>query len=303
MKLSLPIKLGIFVVLLFSVVIAVCLLWTPVKVRYYVGKYESCADAKERIRIVDILCNMGEPGKKALYKVFREFCISEQVKIPAGSFMMGSDKGNEYDERPVHKASLTAFYMDKYEVTNEKYYVFIKSTGYETPRRWDTGSIPEGLEFHPVIGVSWDDAKTYADWLCMNLPTESQWEYACRAGSKAAFCFGDNETELGEYAWYREAEKNKGIRMGLPVGQKKPNKWGLYDMHGNVWEWCSDWHGEYARSTTSNPKGPEIGTRRILRGGGWGYLASYCRSASRIWYPPGMGYKYNGFRVVHSSGM
>ena len=117
------------------------------------------------------------------------------------------------------------------------------------------------------------------------MPTEAQWEYACRAGSTTRYCFGDDESGLGEYAWYGE---NSGDKTH-PVGEKKPNAWGLYDMHGNVWEWCADWYdgGYYAQSPTDDPTGPATGSFRVVRGGGWHYAAGCCRSAYRHGTRPG----------------
>ena len=111
------------------------------------------------------------------------------------------------------------------------------------------------------------------------LPTEAEWEYACRAGSTGKYCFGDDETELPEYAWFKPHSQGKPH----PVGQKQPNPWGLYDMHGNVWQWCNDWYGEtyYAESPTDNPRGPASGKMRVLRGGAWDSNADKCRSAYR----------------------
>jgi formylglycine-generating enzyme required for sulfatase activity len=129
----------------------------------------------------------------------------------------------------------------------------------------------------------------------VSLPTEAQWEYACRAGTKTAFGFGDDDTDLRDYAWYAA---NSGGKTH-PVGQKKPNAWGLYDMHGNVWEWCSDWWADsYANAGTRDPEGPDSGICRVLRGGSWLYSPWYCRSAGRIRYDPGLRDDGSGFRVV-----
>ena len=126
------------------------------------------------------------------------------------------------------------------------------------------------------------------------IPTEAQWEYSCRAGSTMKWCFGDSERQLEDYAWY------KGNSGGTthPVGQKKPNAWGLYDMHGNVWEWCSDWYGDryYESSPASDPEGPSSASGRVFRGGCWGGGAGICRSARRGRRGPSGRYFYLGFR-------
>jgi formylglycine-generating enzyme required for sulfatase activity len=129
------------------------------------------------------------------------------------------------------------------------------------------------------------------------LPTEAEWEYACRAGSKAAYGFGDERDLLGDYAWFTQ---NSGGKTH-PVGEKKPNAWGLYDMHGNVWEWCSDWHGEYPEGAVSDPTGSREASHRVVRGGGWFYEATFCRSAIRRWIVPAKRSDSIGFRVALSS--
>ena len=157
--------------------------------------------------------------------------------------------------------------------------------------------MPKGLELHPVVYVSWEDAKAYADWLGMRLPTEAEWEYACRAGSEAEYYFGDNESKVAEYAWYHA---NSGGNAH-PVGEKKPNAWRLYDMHGNVWEWCQDWYDAYASSPAADPKGPSSGGSRVLRGGSWFYYAGLCRSAYRGGRWPSYRDDNTGFRLSRSS--
>ena len=127
------------------------------------------------------------------------------------------------------------------------------------------------------------------------LPTEAQWEYACRAGSTTRYCCGNDGAQLGEYAWYNA---NSGYKTN-PVGEKKPNAWGLYDMHGNVWEWCQDWCNGwyYAKSPLDDPTGPTTGSDRVLRGGGWDSGARRCRSAYRYDFAPGDRSYFLGLRV------
>lgn len=130
------------------------------------------------------------------------------------------------------------------------------------------------------------------------LPTEAEWEYACRAGSKTLFSFEENVKSLGDYAWFKE----NSDRRSHPVGEKLPNAWGLYDMHGNVWEWCSDWYGEYQKGAVTDPVGPVAGSFHVLRGGSWHDAAANCKSSSRLWHDPAVrGDVLNGFRVALSS--
>ena len=126
------------------------------------------------------------------------------------------------------------------------------------------------------------------------LPTEAEWEYACRAGSTTRFSFGDDEGKLGEYAWY---SKNSS-RSIHPAGQKRSNNWGLYDMYGNVWEWCQDWYGEYPSWPETDPQGPSWGAGRVVRGGGWCYYAQTCRSATRVDFAQDRSFNALGFRLA-----
>ncbi|MFA5394267.1 MAG: formylglycine-generating enzyme family protein [Candidatus Ratteibacteria bacterium] len=218
------------------------------------------------------------------------------VLIPAGEFTMGSPRNEGYaDEYPQHKIFLSAYYIDKREVTVAQYRKFCRATKREMPPvpywGWQNS--------HPIINVTWDDAVAYAQYYDKRLPTEAEWEKAARAGSTAKYCFGDSETNLGNYAWY-SANAN---RQTHPVGTKKPNAFGLYDMHGNVWEWCSDWYDAnyYSNSPTDNPKGPANGQFRVLRGGGcWLFALASCRSAVRGWFIPSNGSAHSGFRCASS---
>ncbi|MFM8296659.1 MAG: SUMF1/EgtB/PvdO family nonheme iron enzyme, partial [Microcystaceae cyanobacterium] len=242
----------------------------------------------------------------------------EMVKIPAGSFMMGSNEGDE-DEKPAHPVTLKEFYLGKYPVTQEQYQAVM-------------GNKPSHFQDNPknpVEQVSWHDAKVFCQKLQeltgknFRLPTEAEWKYGCRAipptslnkdlipptplkkgGESSRYCFGDEESQLGDYAWYYG---NSGSKTH-PVGQKKPNAWGLYDMHGNVWEWCEDpWHESYAEKPQNiKDNGNTIWSNgneslRVLRGGSWHDHPGLCRSAFRgrynaefRWYNP------HGFRLVLS---
>ena len=221
----------------------------------------------------------------------------EMVLIPAGEFLMGSpdsDKDAQRREKPQHRVRITKpFYLGKYLVTQEQWEAVMGNN----PSRF------KGPK-NPVEHVSWDDCQQFLEKLnakvggggSSQLPTEAQWEYACRAGSTTRYCFGDEESGLGEYAWY---DANSGSKTH-PVGEKKPNAWGLYDMHGNVWEWCQDWYdgGYYANSPTDDPTGPPGGSVRVLRGGSWHDAARCCRSACRGSLRPGYRDRTLGFRVA-----
>ena len=163
---------------------------------------------------------------------------------------------------------------------------------------WQNANFTQTDE-HPVMCMSWNDAKAFCDWAAkktgrtVRLPTEAEWEYACRAGTKTKWSFGDDESAMGDYGWY---DKNSGWATH-PVGQKKPNAWDLYDMHGNVWEWCQDWAGPYAGDGV-DPTGPASGDRRVLRGVGWDNEPTYARSAFRNRNGPSYRNSNDGFRVV-----
>jgi len=212
----------------------------------------------------------------------------EMVLIPAGSFM----RGNE-DAKPVHNVSITKpFYLGKYEVTQEQWEAVMGSNP----------SNSKGAK-NPVEQVSWDDCQAFLVKLNAKaggqggkfvLPTEAQWEYACRAGSTGKFCFGDDEKQLGEYAWYG---KNLGDKTPA-VGGKKPNAFGLHDMHGNVWEWCQDWSGAYGAEAVEDPSGPTGGSLRVDRGGSWIFVGRFCQSGCRAGVAPGNRLRDLGLRVA-----
>lgn len=211
------------------------------------------------------------------------------VVIPAGWFEMGDDKGSP-DERPAHKVWLNSFLMDKCEVPQEEFrkHQISDPSHFKNPK-------------NPLEQMNWSDAAMYCNdrsyeeglqecynektWDCnfqangYRLPTEAEWEYACRAGTSMQYNFGNDARRLAEYAWFTQNSSEKTH----PVGQKKPNQWGLYDMYGNVTEWCNDWYQKdyYKNSPQRNPTGPAKGKERVLRGGAWSSSTESCRSAYR----------------------
>ncbi len=248
------------------------------------------------------------------------------VLIWQGEFMRGSpssEKDRDSDEGRVRKVYVDAFYMDKHEVTVGQFKEFIEDTSFQTDAEkegwaWTwTGSKWEktkGANWrnpgfsqtnnHPVVCVSWNDAVAYARWVGKRLPTEAEWEYACRARTTTPFHYGDSlssdEANFNGNYPYGGARKGVYREKTTPVGSFKPNAFGLYDMHGNVWEWCSDWYGRYPSGTVTDPKGPNSGKYRVLRGGSWYDNAGLCRSASRLRYEPMSAYYDVGFRCAQT---
>ncbi|MBS0204523.1 MAG: formylglycine-generating enzyme family protein [Planctomycetes bacterium] len=214
------------------------------------------------------------------------------VTIPAGEFDMGAARSNWDDERPVHHVRITHdFCLGKYPVTNEQYALFLEAAKAEPPKHWENRRFNQPEQ--PVVGVSWNDAQEFCRWADCRLPTEAEWEFACRAGSTMDYCFGDDPKLLDEYAWYSE---NSGGQT-QPVGTKQPNEWGLHDMHGNVWEWCEDRYGPFSDEAKENPMGPQKGDFRVLRGGSFVNGPQILRSANRSSDSPDIRYSNIGFRV------
>lgn len=223
----------------------------------------------------------------------------EWVDIPAGTFTMGSPTSeiDRQSNETQHQVTLSAFKMSKYEVTFEQYDLFCDATGRSKPsdEGWGRGN-------RPVINVSWDDATAFAEWMGCRLPTEAEWEYACRAGTTTPFSTGNNLTTSqanydGSYPYNNNAEgEDRGKTM--PVGSFAANAYGLFDMHGNVWEWCSDWYGDYSTSAQTNPKGASSGSYRVIRGGSCYSFAFHCRSALRTCSTPDYREYFTGFRLV-----
>ena len=212
------------------------------------------------------------------------------VLIPAGEFMMGSPPEiGPSDEKPQHRVEITkAFYIGMYEVTQQQYEAVMG----KNPSRFEGDS-------KPVEQVSWDDARAFCKKLSRKegqeyrLPTEAEWEYACRAGTSTPWHHGRGITQVFDYV---QSPTSMGPH---PVGGKKnPNAWGVYDMNGNVWEWCNDWYGEYKSGAFKDPQGPRSGEYRVLRGGSWRDRAPRFRSANRDKSKPAFGCSFDGFRVV-----
>ncbi|MEZ4773066.1 MAG: SUMF1/EgtB/PvdO family nonheme iron enzyme [Bacteroidia bacterium] len=240
--------------------------------------------------------------------------VPEMVKITGGTF-----------KRENYNVTVSDFWLGKTEVTNGQYAEFLNAKGNQSEggvewydasgsgyngyaeaaiqKQGNSWVVKSGREDHPVNYVSWFGAKAYCDWLSertgqnWRLPTEAEWEYAAGGGStgRTIYAVTDSEASLGDYAWFTSNTNNTGTR---PVGQKKPNRLGLYDMSGNVWEWCGDWYGSYPESAQQDPTGPLSGSYRVLRGGGWATSSVNCRVANRINSTPGSRHGNDGFRVA-----
>jgi formylglycine-generating enzyme required for sulfatase activity len=250
-------------------------------------------------------------------------------RLPAGSFLMGSpddDKEAYGDEKPQHRVRISkSFYLGVYEVTQAQYEAVMGNNPSDfSPNGSGKDKVAgQSSGQHPVENVSWLDAVTFCNKLSekegrkpfyeidgkdvrildwngpgYRLPTEAEWEYACRgnASTPTRYSFGDDAAELGEYGWFGGNSESRTH----PVGEKKPNGFGLHDMHGNVWEWCWDWYGEgyYKQSSAADPTGSEPASARVYRGGGWYFLPRSCRSANRFRNAPVIRNSYLGFRLA-----
>jgi formylglycine-generating enzyme required for sulfatase activity len=221
---------------------------------------------------------------------------TQMVLIPAGSFEMG-DHFNEgdSDEKPVHKIALDAFYMDIYEVTVGQFSKFLKQSGYTYRGNWSRVAEYSSGDAYPMVLVTWNDAAAYAKWAGKRLATEAEWEYAARGGLVGKrYPWGNNDPTPDK------AHYDSGQSKTKAVGNYPPNGYGLYDMAGNVWEWCVDRYGSgyYENSPTKNPPGVGTGTLRVARGGDWDNDSTSLRVASRAFSPPDARYGSIGFRCV-----
>lgn len=221
---------------------------------------------------------------------------SEMLRVPSGTFWMGSNNRSK-QERPRHLVFIDAFEIASTTVTRREYLPFLLETGREEPRKWRDPNFADPDQ--PVVGVSWFDARAYCAWLsrlggrAYRLPTEAEWEKACRGGGDAAYAWGDaTPAELDYYQGDWSAPR--------PVAEAFPNGYGLYNMGDNVHEWCLDWYQAdyYGVSPVDNPKGPPAGSRRVSRGGSWRHAVKASRAAARSSLPPEYRYTDYGFRIV-----
>jgi formylglycine-generating enzyme required for sulfatase activity len=225
----------------------------------------------------------------------------EWIKIKGGTFWMGDDEHNE-DEKPSHQVKVSSFFMTKHPVTNHLLSSFPLG-----------GKHPEyGDDRHPAVGNTWWEAYYFALWIHARLPTEAEWEYAARGGKhteRAQYYFGDSTDELKDHAWFGESERQYAHavdELNPRNGKENLNQFGLANILGNVWEWCTDWYdGKYydeckKKGIVENPEGSETGSYRVLRGGGWNIFAQYCRSAYRNYFIPGRRYAVSASALCSS---
>ena len=230
------------------------------------------------------------------------------VRIPAGAFLMGSDKKQDDDdadgdEFPQHRVKLSEYHISRYPVTVAQFRFFMQETGHYTDKNWEQYNIYDN---HPLVNVSWEDAVAYCKWLTeklsdrgwqIRLPTEAEWEKAARGTDRRIYPWGDGaDPDKANY-------DDTGIGMTSAVGcfPKGESPYGLQEMSGNVWEWCRDWYGDYPSETVTDPVGPEAGSRRVGRGGGYFGTARHCRSADRGGYVPGLRIHNLGFRLLREA--
>lgn len=242
---------------------------------------------KLKIDLLIVLCIT------CFFNLFAQNDLSEMVLIPAGEFTMGMDKDGA-DYNPAHKVKIDSFYLDRHEVTNAEYYKFCQETGYKLPETWGTAIFRSGLDFpdFPVTGINWYDAGKYAAWAGKRLPTEAEWEYAARGGlidqpyPNGADWKVERRVNVLDSGW---------INLIVEVESFDSNGYGLYNMSGNVWEWTADNYNDeyYTESPGDNPKGPERGFIKSIRGGSW-HSGSMCK---RVYFRRGLPGNWVDFAV------
>jgi formylglycine-generating enzyme required for sulfatase activity len=231
---------------------------------------------------------------------FTAFTADDFSLIPVGTFTMGSptDEKDRSSDETQHQVTLTKpFFMGRAEVTRGQWKKVMRT------EPWKGRDYVQDGDDYPAVYVTWDDAVTFCRRLSRisrrtyRLPTEAEWEYACRGGTQTAFSFGDDEKQLAQYAWVK-ASGDLPLIHQPEVSLKLPNAFGLYDMHGSVWEWCSDWYGNYTSTQLTDPRGPSAGSFRVLRGGSWKIWPSAARCAYRHCCSPNDCNDTFGFRLV-----
>ena len=225
------------------------------------------------------------------------------VWVDPGSFTMGSPSSEplrDSNEGPQHQVTISkGFYLGKYEVTQRQWESVMNT------RPWSGQPSVVDNPDHPAVHLSWEDTQAFIQKInaaetapVYRLPTEAEWEFACRAGSGSRWSFGDQESRLRDYAWYDANALNAGEDYAHRVGAKQANPWGLHDMHGNVWEWTQDWYSDYVINSQTDPAGPASGAQRVLRGGSFNIGPQFVRSARRGLFTPTFRTNYLGFRLV-----
>lgn len=236
--------------------------------------------------------------RKAVPEVV-EALVNNMVKIPPGSFLMGSHEGED-DERPIHNVLLDGFLLGKTPVVQGEWEAVMGTCP------WADVRFVKNDPRCPAVNINWYQAREFIERLNLSgpylfrLPTEAEWEYACRAGGAFTFAYGVLKFNLPKYAWYYENAFNRGEMYAHPVSQKRPNAWGVYDMQGNVCEWCSDWYRRnyYHNSPIDNPPGPDYGEYKVIRGGSWAMTDYFLRIASRRRHSPHHSDAFTGFRLA-----
>ena len=265
----------------------------------YKGKHSTCSTCGRVCGAKNTPCPYGGKHPKVVFdgrdKTYTANGVSFTMKpVAGGTFTMGATSEQQYPtsyEKPTHTVTLSDYYIGETEVTQELWAAVMGSNP-----SWFTGNMQRPVEY-----VSWDDCQTFIQKLNeltganFRLPTEAEWEFAARGGRNSRGYQYSGSSNLGDVAWYRDNSSD----TTHPVKTKSPNELGIYDMSGNVWEWCQDWFGNYNSSSQTNPTGPGTGPFRVYRGGGWNISAGSCRSASRHNdYTPGGRYDCLGLRLA-----
>ena len=286
-----------------------------------------------KVRAKNSVGNYGEWSDVFTFRIGESSTSFQMVSLPGGTFEMGDIWGaGSSDELPTHQVTLSSFEISATEITNQQYADYltdalavgsVTATSSSVTGDWEGNNyefldlddsdcqitysggqfiIDSGKENHPVIEVSWYGATGFAEYYGYRLPTEAEWEYASRgisAGEDNKWAGTSTESELTDYAWYYE--NWDGNYSGREVGTKLPNGNGLYDMSGNVWEWVSDWYGSYSSGSQTDPQGPNSGSARIVRGGGYYYYANDLRCSNRGGNLPYFTFDIVGFRISRTN--